>query len=124
MVAGLEFIIGIREDDQFGPVMVAGLGGVLVEAIGDVALRLLPVGAVDAREMLDELRGKVLLGAFRGALPRDVDALVRAMVGLCEIYLDHRKTLSDLEINPLMVLAEGAGVRAIDVRPVRRAGIP
>ncbi len=120
MVAGLEVILGVRDDPQFGPFMVAGLGGVFVEAIGDVAFRLLPVSADDARDMLDDLRGKALLGAFRGAPPRDVDALVRAMVGLSELYLDHRNHLSDLEINPLMVLAEGDGVRAVDVRPVRR----
>jgi acetyltransferase len=124
MVDGLEVIVGVREDDQFGPVMVVGLGGVFVEAIGDVALRLLPVTALDAREMLGELRGAALLGAFRGAPPRDVDALVRAIVGLSDIYLDHRHHLSDLEINPLMVLAEGEGVRAVDLRPVRRSGNP
>jgi len=124
MVAGLEVIIGVREDDQFGPVLVAGLGGVFVEALGDVALRLLPVGADEAREMLGELRGKALLGAFRGAKPRDVDALVGAMTGLSDLYLDHRHHLSDLEINPLMVLAEGDGIRAVDVRPVRRVRSP
>ena len=124
MVDGLEVIVGVREDDQFGPVMVVGLGGVFVEAIGDVALRLLPVTAEDAREMLGELRGAALLGAFRGAPPRDVDALVRAIVGLSDVYLDHRHHLSDLEINPLMVLAEGEGVRVVDLRPVRRSGNP
>ena len=124
MVDGLEVIVGVREDDQFGPVMVVGLGGVFVEAIGDVALRLLPVTAEDAREMLGELRGAALLGAFRGARPRDVDALVRAIVGLSDVYLDHRHHLSDLEINPLMVLAEGEGVRVVDLRPIRRSGNP
>ena len=122
MVSGLEVIAGVREDEQFGPVMVVGLGGVFVEAIGDVAFRLLPVDADDAREMLGELRGKTLLGAFRGAPPRDVEALIGAIVGLSGLYLAHRDDLSDLEINPLMVLAEGEGVRAVDVRPVRRNG--
>jgi acetyltransferase len=82
------------------------------------------VTAEDAREMLGELRGAALLGAFRGAPPRDVDALVRAIVGLSDVYLDHRHHLSDLEINPLMVLAEGEGVRVVDLRPVRRSGNP
>ena len=123
MVSGLEVIAGVREDEQFGPVMVVGLGGVFVEAIGDVAFRLLPVDTADAREMLGELRGKALLGAFRGAAPRDVDALAGAIVGLCGLYLDQRHHLSDLEINPLMVLAEGEGVRAVDVRPVRRSRV-
>jgi len=121
MVDGVEFILGVREDPQFGPFMVAGLGGVLVEAMGDVALRMLPVTEDDAREMLDELRGRTVLGAFRGRPPRDVAALVAAMCGLSDLFLAHRNTLADLEVNPLILLEEGAGVRAVDVRPVRRA---
>lgn len=118
MVSGVEVILGVREDPQFGPFVIAGLGGVLVEAMRDVAFRMLPVSADEARSMLDELRGKVVLGAFRGAAPRDVDALVRAICGLSAIFLDHRDHLADLEVNPLIVLAKGEGVRAVDVRPV------
>ena len=70
--------------------------------------------------MLDELRGKAVLGAFRGSPPRDVDALIGAMCGLSAVFLDHRTWLSDLEVNPLIVLGEGAGVRAVDVRPVAK----
>ena len=120
MVSGVEIILGVREDPQYGPFMVAGLGGVLVEAVKDVAFRMLPLTADEARAMLDELRGKAVLGPFRGRPPRDVDALVAAMCGLSGIFLDHRGRLSDLEVNPVMVLAEGEGVRAVDVRPVRR----
>jgi acyl-CoA synthetase (NDP forming) len=120
MVSGLEVIIGCREDAQFGPIMIAGLGGVLVEAMRDVSLRMLPITEGDARAMLESLRGKALLGAFRGTPARDVDALVRAMCGLSDIFLAHRNHLADLEVNPLIVLAEGAGVRAVDVRPVAK----
>ena len=70
--------------------------------------------------MLDELRAKSLLGAFRGARPRDRAALMRAAAGLSELYLEYRNVLSDLEINPLIVLGDGEGVRAVDVRPVER----
>jgi acetyltransferase len=120
MVAGVEFIIGVREDAQFGPFMVAGLGGILVEAMKDVSIRMLPLTPEAARGMLDELRGKAVLGAFRGSPPRDVDALIGAMCGLSAVFLDHRTWLSDLEVNPLIVLGEGAGVRAVDVRPVAK----
>lgn len=120
MVSGIEVIIGVREDPQFGPVMVVGLGGILVEAMRDVSLRMLPVGPDDAREMLDELRGKAVLGAFRGAPARDVDALVKAICGLSALYADYRGHLADLEVNPLIVGAAGEGVRAVDVRPVWR----
>ena len=120
MVTGTEVIIGVREDPQFGPFMVVGLGGILVEAMRDVSFRMLPVSDVDAREMLDELRGKAILGAFRGSAPRDIDALVKAICGLSEIFARHRDHLADLEVNPLIVGAEGEGVCAVDVRPVWR----
>lgn len=120
MVAGTEVILGVREDPQFGPVMAVGLGGILVEAMRDVSFRMLPVGPADAKEMLDELRGKAVLGAFRGAPARDVDALVTAICGLSDLYLAHRNHLADLEVNPLIVGAVGEGVRAVDVRPVWR----
>ena len=121
MVGGLELILGVREDPQFGPFLVAGLGGILVEALNDVAIRLLPVDEDEARRMLGSLRGACLLDRFRGRDARDVDAVVRAMVGLSTLFLSHRAWLSDLEINPLIVLAEGQGVRAVDVRLVEHA---
>lgn len=120
MVSGLEMIIGVRADPQFGPFMIVGVGGVFVEALNDVAIRLLPVDEEIAREMLLSLRAKSLLGAFRGKPPRDVAAVARAVAGLSRLFLDHREWLSDLEINPLIVLAEGEGVRAVDVRAVPR----
>jgi succinyl-CoA synthetase beta subunit len=120
MVAGLELIVGVREDPQYGPLMLVGLGGVLVEALGDIAMRLLPVDETEARTMLLELRARTLLGAFRGRAPRDVDAAARAIAGLSRMFLDHRGALTELEINPLIVLGEGEGVRAVDVRFVRR----
>jgi len=119
MVDGLEMILGVREDPQFGPFMVAGLGGVAVEAVRDVAIRLLPIDDATARDMLRSLRGAALLAAFRGRPARDIDAVVSAMTGLSRLFLDHRPWLSDLEINPLMVLAQGQGVRAVDVRLIR-----
>jgi succinyl-CoA synthetase beta subunit len=121
MVHGVELLLGVREDPQFGPVMVVGLGGILVEALDDVALRLLPVDADEARAMLRSLRGARLLGRFRQRPARDVDAVVRAMVGLSSVFASQRGWLSDVEINPLMVLGEGEGVRAVDVRLVERS---
>lgn len=120
MVSGLEMILGVREDPQFGPFMLVGLGGVTAEALRDVAIRLLPVEEDAAHEMLSSLRGAALLGEFRGRPARDIDAVVRAMTGLSRLFLDHRAFLSDLEINPLIVLAQGQGVRAVDVRMIAR----
>lgn len=120
MVDGLEMFVGLRDDPQFGPFIVAGLGGIHVEALGDLAFRLLPVDETEAREMLDSLRGRALLGSYRGRPARDVDALVRAMLTAGEIYLGVRDRFADIEINPLTVLAEGEGVRAVDIRETAR----
>jgi acetyltransferase len=118
MMSGVELLAGVREDPQYGPVMVVGLGGVLVEALGDVALRLLPVDDAEARAMLESLRGRAVLGTFRGRPARDVAAICRAIAGLSRFYLDHRAWLTDIEINPLVALPDG--VRAVDVRMVSR----
>ena len=120
MVSGAELIVGVREDPQFGPFMVVGMGGVLVEVLKDFTLRMLPVDEPVASEMLQTLRGSELLGAFRGRPARDVSAAVRAMAGLSRCFLDHRAFLSDLEVNPLIVLPAGQGARAVDVRPIGR----
>jgi acetyltransferase len=120
MVQGTEVLLGARTDPQYGPFLMVGLGGILVEVLKDVALRLLPVDEREARDMLKELRGYKVLEGVRGEKPRDVEALVRAMVGLSEVFAAHRNHLSDLEINPLMVRAEGGGVAAVDVRLVRK----
>jgi acetate---CoA ligase (ADP-forming) len=120
MVSGVEMILGVREDPQFGPFMLVGLGGIMVEMMRDVAIRLLPVDEQTAGEMLASLRGAALLGEFRGRAACDIDAVVQAMTGLSRLFLDHRVFLSDFEINPLMALARGKGARAVDVRVVPR----
>ncbi|MCY4548833.1 MAG: acetate--CoA ligase family protein [Defluviicoccus sp.] len=120
MVDGLEFFLGLRDDPQFGPVIVAGIGGIHVEVLRDLAFRLLPIDEAEARDMLESLRARALLGAFRGREPRDVDALVGAMLAAGEVYFRVRVRLADFEINPLIVLAEGEGVRAVDIRETAR----
>jgi len=118
MVAGLEMIVGARLDPQFGPVILAGIGGVFVEAYDDVALRLLPVDLADAHAMLASLRGRALLGAIRGRPPRDVDAVAAVIVGIGDLFLERAPAIADLEINPLIVRAAGEGACAVDVRTV------
>ncbi len=120
MVQGTEVLLGARTDPQYGPFLMVGLGGILVEVLKDVAIRLLPVDEGEARRMLQELRGFKVLQGVRGQAPRDVDALVQAMVGLSDIFSAHRNHMSDMEINPLMVRAKNGGVAAVDVRLVRK----
>jgi acetate---CoA ligase (ADP-forming) len=120
MVQGTEVLLGARTDPQYGPFLMVGLGGILVEVLKDVAIRLLPVDEAEARRMLQELRGFKVLEGVRGQGPCDIDALVKAMVGLSDIFAAHRNHLTDLEINPLMVRGQGRGVAAVDVRMVRK----
>jgi len=120
MVEGVEVIVGARTDPLYGPMLVVGAGGILVELVKDVAFRLLPVTPDDVRAMLAELKVARLLAGFRGRPAGDVQALVRAICGLSDFYLAHRHLLSDLEINPLMVRPDG--VRAVDIRMVRAGG--
>jgi acetyltransferase len=120
MVQGTEVLIGARTDPQFGPFLMVGLGGIFVEVLKDVSIRLLPVDEREARAMLRELRGYKVLEGVRGQGPRDIDGLVKAMVGLGDIFAAYRNELSDLEINPIVVRAQGGGVAAVDLRLVRR----
>ena len=120
MVGGIEMIVGCQDDPIYGPVVLIGAGGILVELMRDVSMRLLPVNAEDVRSMLGEIKAAKLLQGFRGSKPADVEAMVKAVVGLGDIFLDHRHLLADLEVNPMIVRPRGKGVAAVDVRPVRR----
>jgi acetyltransferase len=120
MVEGTEVLLGARTDPQYGPFLMVGLGGIFVEVLKDISIRLLPVDASEARQMLQQLRGYKVLQGVRGKGPRDVETLIKAIVGLSEIFAAQRNHLSDLEINPLIVGAKGAGAAAVDVRLVRK----
>ncbi len=120
MVEGTEVILGVRTDPQFGPFIMVGLGGVFVEVLKDVTLRLLPVDENEALAMLKELKGYRVLEGVRGQPPRDVPALVRAIVGLSALFANYRSWISDLEVNPLIVRQQGKGVAAVDVRMIRK----
>jgi acyl-CoA synthetase (NDP forming) len=120
MIQGTEVLLGARTDPQYGPFLMVGLGGIFVEVLKDVAIRLLPVDEREATAMLQELRSYKILQGVRGQPPRDIDALVRAMVGLSDIFASHRNRLSDMEINPIMVRGHGHGLAAVDVRLVRK----
>jgi len=123
-VSGLELLMGARTDPIYGPVLMVGMGGIHAEVLRDTAIRLLPADAADIREMLDELKGRALLEAYRGKPERDVEAVVSTAVALGNLFLEHRGWLGDIEINPLMILAKGEGVRAVDVRVIPKERQP
>ena len=118
MVSGVEVLAGARTDPLYGPMLVLGTGGTMVELIRDISLSLLPVSKTQIRHMIAKLKLKKQLAGWRGSPEADIDALIKAILSLSTFYLDHRTWLKDIEINPLMVLPKGHGVRAIDVRTV------
>jgi acyl-CoA synthetase (NDP forming) len=107
-----EFVAGLFRDDQFGATVMFGLGGIFTEAIGDVVFRLAPLDEKEARRMIDDLHAQKLLGAFRGELAPDKDALVKTLVGLSRIGME-MPDISEIDINPLLVTPEGR-VTAVD----------
>jgi acyl-CoA synthetase (NDP forming) len=109
---GIELFTGVRVDAQWGPVIALGLGGVWIEALQDVSLRLLPVTPADVEQMVSELRGAKLLQGFRGAPPVDVAKLADAVARIGDAALALGATLDTLEVNPL--LADGARIEALD----------
>ncbi|MFG2293944.1 acetate--CoA ligase family protein [Streptomyces sp. NPDC048603] len=117
---GVEMVVGVTQDDLFGPTVTVGLGGVLVEVLHDAAVRVPPFGEDQARAMLRELRGHALLEGVRGAPPADVDALVEVVLRVQRMALELGGELSELDINPLMVLPRGQGAVALDALAICR----
>lgn len=118
MASGVEVLVGVREDPQFGPLLVLGSGGVLVELLADVKVQLLPVNRAEIARAIAALKLKKLLDGYRGAPPADIEALYDAVEAVGKFYLDHRSRIADLEINPLIVRPKGQGVCAVDVRTI------
>ncbi len=111
---GLEIIVGMAHDPQFGPLVMLGLGGIYVEVFKDAAFRLPPLDAEDVREMLAELRGGALLSGLRGGEPRDVDALVQCVVRFGDFVAHNAGRFTAVEMNPVMVRPVGLGVAVAD----------
>jgi acyl-CoA synthetase (NDP forming) len=120
MVSGVEAIVGARNDALYGPILLVGAGGILVELAKDAALRLLPVAKTDVAAMIDWLKLKTLLAGYRGRPAADRAALESTVLALAQFYLDHRARIEDIEINPLMVRPQGKGAVAVDVRVIWR----
>ena len=112
---GTEVIIGTTTDAQFGPVMMFGLGGIFVEVLKDVAFRIVPLEARDARQMVREIRAYPVLEGVRGQPGVDLDALERMMLQVSDFAWQHRE-IAELDLNP--VIASEDGVVAVDARVV------
>ena len=114
VTGGVETILGIRHDPTFGPVVMFGLGGTLVEVIEDVSFRVAPFGEAEARRMIAETRAGKVLSGTRGRGPYDVAALAAALSSLSIFAAEHADRIETAEINPFLVLPEGRGAVALD----------
>ncbi|MTK11355.1 MAG: acetate--CoA ligase family protein [Clostridiaceae bacterium] len=111
---GMEVIIGVNNDAQFGPMVLVGLGGVFVEVFKDVSLYPAPLNKKEAYKMISELKAYKMLTGYRGEKPCDLEALVDMIVKI-SIFADKNKnSLSEIDINPLFVYPEGMGVGVAD----------
>jgi acetyltransferase len=116
IAGGLEMNVGVKSDPLIGPAVVCGFGGALVELMGDVAVRVLPVDAGEARDMLDELKGAPLLSGGRGRPAADVEALAAVLVKVATLAETYRERLRTLDLHPLVVRQAGGGAVAVDWR--------
>lgn len=118
VTGGVETVVGVSQDALFGPVVMAGLGGIFVEVLKDVSFRVPPFGPAEAERMLRELQGFAMLEGVRGAKPADVAALVDTVVKVQRLALDLADVLGELDVNPLVV--KPRGVVALDALIVRK----
>jgi len=107
-----EFVTGMFRDPHFGPVIMFGIGGIFTEAFWDVTFRIAPVTENDAKEMLDEIRAKMLLNEFRGEKAVNRKQLIKALTGLSRLALE-KPQIAEIDINPLIALPDG-NLKAVD----------
>jgi acyl-CoA synthetase (NDP forming) len=115
VTGGVEVIVGLSQDAQFGPVLLVGIGGLFVEALGAVSRRLCPISPADAREMIAEVRGlERILGGYRRRPAADADALIDVLCRVSRFAASAGGFIAEVDINPLSVLPKGQGVKALD----------
>ncbi|TDJ17254.1 MAG: CoA-binding protein [Gammaproteobacteria bacterium] len=117
---GVETILGIHRDPVFGPVVMFGLGGVLVEVLGDVSFRVAPFDEDEAQRMVLQLKGRAILEGARGRRPYDLQALFTALARLSQFAAAQAETIESVDINPFLVLPEGRGAIALDALVIPR----
>lgn len=114
---GLEVLVGMNRDPQFGPLVTFALGGIYVEILKDATFRVAPFARSEAKQMLEEIRARALLEGVRGRPPADSEAIVDALLRIGQLVTDFPEIV-ELDINPLMVFDQGQGAIAIDMRLV------
>ena len=117
---GREIILGIARDPTFGPMLMIGLGGIHVEVLRDVAFAPVPIERDEALALIGELRGAALLDGVRGAPPADRAALAELMGALSRFAADHADLIEEIDLNPVIVHAQGQGLTVVDALIVKR----
>jgi len=115
VTGGREVILGMSKDPQFGPLIMFGMGGIYVEALGDVSFRIAPLGESDAQEMMQEIKMYRILKGLRGERPSDIGAIREAILRLSQLVCDFPEIV-EMDINPLLVKDDDGGAVAIDSR--------
>ena len=100
---GVELIVGVQNDPQFGPVIMVGMGGIMTEVMKDVAFRMLPITTNDAQSMLDELQGAALLRGFRGSDPIDTKMVSKMLTSIGKMAMDNADYINSIDFNPVVV---------------------
>ncbi|MFX1529680.1 MAG: acetate--CoA ligase family protein [Promethearchaeota archaeon] len=101
-----ELIIGMTTDPQFGPALMFGIGGILVELLEDVSFRIAPITEYDAREMIKEIKGFPILDGYRGKPKADIDAIVKTLLTISELVVDHEE-INEMDLNPVFIYEKG-----------------
>jgi acetyltransferase len=117
---GTEVIVGMQNDPQFGPTVLFGLGGIFVEILKDVSLRVAPLRKEDALAMIHEIKGFKILAGARGRAKADIEAIADVLVKVSRMALALEDHLAELDINPLLVLPEGKGARVTDALVIKK----
>jgi acyl-CoA synthetase (NDP forming) len=119
-IKGVECLLGISRDEQLGPTLVMGLGGVFVEILADVVIRIPPISATEAWRALENLKGAKVFSGVRGALPADINAFAEMAARISWLGYDLRDEIAEMDLNPVVVLPAGQGALAVDALVVIR----
>jgi acetyltransferase len=112
---GKEVIIGMNRDPQFGPLLMFGLGGTYVEFLKDVSFAVAPISKEEAKHMVSSIKSYPLIAGVRGEAPSDINSIIDTLMRISQLVTDFPEIL-EFEINPLMVMQDGQGCVAMDVR--------
>jgi len=118
--AGREVIVGISRDECWGPLLMLGLGGVLVEAVRDAVLAPVPLDHDVALALIHRLKASAVFGSYRGMPPADTEALADLMVKLSQFAFDHADDVAEVDLNPVIVRARGDGITVVDALMIKR----